>query len=497
MLSERHAAAAARPDDRPRPVRRGLGRAARRCPASSRRRASGHGSTTETFAAITLDIDTRRWAGVPFYLRTGKRLGRRVTEVAVVFKRAPHLPFSATATEELDPERPGDPGPARRGHDPAVRRRRCPAPRWRSATSTWTSPTAARSPRPVPEAYERLILDVLLGDPPLFPRHEEVELSWQILDPILELLGRRKGHRPEQYAVRHLGPGVRRRDAAPATAAPGGDHDDRAHRHQLASAIAAAFVRARTKAGSPRDGHGDDADHRRRRGRRRGRDERGPRRPPTSTRRGSLGVILGDAPRRRRRATPRSASAGGWTRRDRADPARGRGGQAPRVGRAAAAAARLPRRHLVAARPAGRPRRRPARRARAAPDHRRRRRHPRQAARAMHAQCASYAPGNTDLAWTRLTPWRALLAAALDQHPLKVTVGVGHRRADQPERRPARRLARRPAQGARSTRRELRRARASPRCVLETKRGADPHHAAPTASWPRSPRPASPTGRSR
>ena len=58
-------------------------------------------STTETFAAITLDIDTRRWAGVPFYLRTGKRLGRRVTEVAVVFKRAPHLPFNATATEEL------------------------------------------------------------------------------------------------------------------------------------------------------------------------------------------------------------------------------------------------------------------------------------------------------------------------------------------------------------------------------------------------------------
>ena len=53
-----------------------------------------HDSTTETYAAIRLDIDTRRWAGVPFYLRTGKRLGRRVTEIAVVFKRAPHLPFT-------------------------------------------------------------------------------------------------------------------------------------------------------------------------------------------------------------------------------------------------------------------------------------------------------------------------------------------------------------------------------------------------------------------
>lgn len=58
-------------------------------------------STTETYAAIRLDVDTRRWAGVPFYLRTGKRLGKRVTEIAVVFKRAPHLPFESTATKEL------------------------------------------------------------------------------------------------------------------------------------------------------------------------------------------------------------------------------------------------------------------------------------------------------------------------------------------------------------------------------------------------------------
>ena len=71
-----------------------------------------------------------------------------------------------------------------------------------------------------PEAYERLILDVLLGDPPLFPRHEEVELSWQILDPIVELLGRARAAR----AVRggHLGPASRPTRCWPATAAPGG-----------------------------------------------------------------------------------------------------------------------------------------------------------------------------------------------------------------------------------------------------------------------------------
>ncbi|MDK7297589.1 glucose-6-phosphate dehydrogenase, partial [Lactobacillus gasseri] len=58
-------------------------------------------STTETYAAVRLDVDTRRWAGVPFYLRTGKRLGKRVTEIAVIFKRAPHLPFESTAVREL------------------------------------------------------------------------------------------------------------------------------------------------------------------------------------------------------------------------------------------------------------------------------------------------------------------------------------------------------------------------------------------------------------
>ena len=78
-------------------------------------------STTETYAAVTLHVDTRRWAGVPFYLRTGKRLGRRVTEVAVVFKRAPHLPFTADRDRGAHPQRAGDPGPARRGHDDALR----------------------------------------------------------------------------------------------------------------------------------------------------------------------------------------------------------------------------------------------------------------------------------------------------------------------------------------------------------------------------------------
>ena len=86
---------------RARPVRPGL--AGRRAGAGLHRR-EGHPGRLRPprrYAAVRLGIETRRWAGVPFYLRTGKRLPRRVTEIAVLFKKAPHLPFSHTDTEEL------------------------------------------------------------------------------------------------------------------------------------------------------------------------------------------------------------------------------------------------------------------------------------------------------------------------------------------------------------------------------------------------------------
>jgi glucose-6-phosphate 1-dehydrogenase len=158
---------------------------------------------------VRLGVDTRRWAGVPFYLRTGKRLPRRMTEIALIFQRAPHLPFAATDTEELgqnalvirvQPDEGvtvrfgskvpgiGDGGP-RREHGLRLRR---------------------VLHRVQPEAYERLLLDVLIGDPPLFPRQEEVELSWRILDPIEEFWATYS--KPEQYPAGLGGPGVRRRD---------------------------------------------------------------------------------------------------------------------------------------------------------------------------------------------------------------------------------------------------------------------------------------------
>ena len=160
-------------------------------------------STTETYAAIRLDIDTRRWAGVPFYLRTGKRLGRRVTEVAVVFKKAPHLPFESTATTELGNNalvirvQPDEGVTIRFGE-------KVPGTSMEVRDVTMDFGYGHAFTESSPEAYERLILDVLLGDPPLFPRHREVELSWTILDPITEFWATQG--QPESYRSGTWGP---------------------------------------------------------------------------------------------------------------------------------------------------------------------------------------------------------------------------------------------------------------------------------------------------
>ncbi|MEO7071417.1 MAG: glucose-6-phosphate dehydrogenase [Nostocoides sp.] len=164
----------------------------------------GTDSTTETYAAVRLDIDTRRWAGVPFYLRTGKRLGKRVTEIAVVFKKAPHLPFEHTATEELGQNaivirvQPDEGVTLRFGA-------KVPGAQMEVRDVTMDFGYGRAFTESSPEAYERLILDVLLGDPPLFPRHEEVELSWQILDPIERYWARQKGG-IDQYVSGGWGP---------------------------------------------------------------------------------------------------------------------------------------------------------------------------------------------------------------------------------------------------------------------------------------------------
>ncbi|HEY0375096.1 MAG TPA: glucose-6-phosphate dehydrogenase, partial [Amnibacterium sp.] len=160
-------------------------------------------STTETYAALKLEIGTRRWAGAPFYLRAGKRLGRRVTEIAVMFKRAPHQLFAESQTSLLGQNalvirvQPDEGVTIRFGS-------KVPGAGMQVRDVTMDFGYGHAFTEASPEAYERLILDVLLGDPPLFPRHEEVELSWMILDPVEEFWA--ASGRPEPYRPGTWGP---------------------------------------------------------------------------------------------------------------------------------------------------------------------------------------------------------------------------------------------------------------------------------------------------
>ncbi|MTD13758.1 glucose-6-phosphate dehydrogenase [Nakamurella sp. YIM 132087] len=161
-------------------------------------------SKTETYAAVKLLVDNRRWAGVPFYLRTGKRLGKRVTEIAVIFKRAPHLPFARTDTEELGSNalvirvQPDEGVTIRFGS-------KVPGPSMEVRDVNMDFSYGQSFTEASPEAYERLILDVLLGEPSLFPQDEEVELSWKILDPI-ERYWAKLNSQPEPYTAGTWGP---------------------------------------------------------------------------------------------------------------------------------------------------------------------------------------------------------------------------------------------------------------------------------------------------
>jgi glucose-6-phosphate 1-dehydrogenase len=142
-------------------------------------------STTETYAAVKLKVNNWRWAGVPFYLRTGKRLARKTTEIAVTLKPVPHLAFKQEGSLGVQPNQ----------LILAVQ------PNEGVALSLVAKiPGARMSVRPVnmeflygtsfmsqsPEAYERLIMDTMRGDATLFARNDEVEAAWTIVDPILE-----------------------------------------------------------------------------------------------------------------------------------------------------------------------------------------------------------------------------------------------------------------------------------------------------------------------
>jgi glucose-6-phosphate 1-dehydrogenase len=162
-------------------------------------------SETETFVALRLAIDSWRWAGVPFYLRTGKALPSRVTEIAVQFKRAPLALFARAAPFQIDPNilairvQPDEGILIRFGA-------KVPGPglmiRNVNMDFRYGSSFAVDSP----DAYETLLLDAMIGDPSLFTRGDEVERAWQILDPIIDAWRAGSGGPLHFYAAGNWGP---------------------------------------------------------------------------------------------------------------------------------------------------------------------------------------------------------------------------------------------------------------------------------------------------
>jgi len=161
-------------------------------------------SHTETYAALRLEVDNWRWAGVPFYLRTGKRLARKVTEIAVTLRPVPHLAFEQDGSLGVRPNQlvmtiqPNEGVSLSLGAKiPGTRMR------IRPVNMEFLYGTAFLSQSP--EAYERLILDAMRGEATLFTRNDEVEAQWRICDPIVAAWTEDAASLP-QYAAGTQGP---------------------------------------------------------------------------------------------------------------------------------------------------------------------------------------------------------------------------------------------------------------------------------------------------
>ncbi len=143
-------------------------------------------SQTETYVAMKLSVDNWRWAGVPIYIRTGKRLPKRLTEVALQFQGVPHLAFAADESRDLRPNtlvlriQPDEGVALRFGA-------KVPGQAFNVRDVLMDMSYGSAFLEEAPDAYERLLLDAMVGDPTLFIRSDEVDQAWQIVDPLLEV----------------------------------------------------------------------------------------------------------------------------------------------------------------------------------------------------------------------------------------------------------------------------------------------------------------------
>lgn len=162
-------------------------------------------SATETYAALRLNINNWRWKGVPFFIRSGKRLARRVSEIAIIFKRPPGVLFTESSRFDIAPNTlviqvQPDEGLnlITNSKIPGLQTRTQPVKMHFRYATTFGSNT--------PEAYERLILDALVGDGTLFIRGDETEASWKLITPILDHWQEAGRHGMESYSSGSWGP---------------------------------------------------------------------------------------------------------------------------------------------------------------------------------------------------------------------------------------------------------------------------------------------------
>jgi glucose-6-phosphate 1-dehydrogenase len=162
-------------------------------------------SRTETYAALRLQVSNWRWSGVPFYLRTGKRLARKVTEIAVTLKPVPHLAFQSSgsvgvqANQIILTVQPDEGVSISLGA-------KIPGPRMRIRPVNMEFRYGTSFLSESPEAYERLILDAMRGDATLFTRNDEIEALWGIIDPILTAWHEDTSSSIPQYPAGSQGP---------------------------------------------------------------------------------------------------------------------------------------------------------------------------------------------------------------------------------------------------------------------------------------------------
>ena len=165
---------------------------------------------TETYAALKLGIENWRWAGVPFYLRAGKRLAKRATEITIQFKQPPQLLFKHQTgpCKELQPNLIA----MRIQPDEGISLRfgaKVPSPNMEVCPVNMNFSYADAFGKSSANGYERLLLDAMLGDATLFAHRDGVEATWSLLTPILDQWARHQAQRLPQLCQRDVGTGIR------------------------------------------------------------------------------------------------------------------------------------------------------------------------------------------------------------------------------------------------------------------------------------------------